>query len=158
MPLPGSNVRTSAGTSVSISATLPTAYTEAAYLAVTDAVKIGLVSEVGEFGRTYQDVTFNPLETRGTVHRKGSYDEGQLPLQIARDVSDEGQQLLVEASQSDDLYTIILTLQDGTRQFYTGQVYTSVTNVGNVNSITMRNATIQLESGSGIEVQPVATP
>lgn len=155
MALPGVNIRTSAGSSVSISATLPTAYTAVAYAtAATGAVKIGLISEVGEFGRTYQDVTFNPLETRGTAHRKGSYDEGQLALQIARDPTDPGQEILVEASQSDDLYTIIVTLQDGTKQYYTGQVYTSVTNVGNVNAITMRNATIQLESGSGVEVLP----
>lgn len=154
MALPGSNAKTSAGTKISISATLPTAYTKIAYEAVIDWQKVGLVSEVGEFGKTYQDVTFNPLETRGTIHRKGSYDEGQLPLQIARDASDGGQLILVEASDSDDLYSVKLELQDGTIQYFTGLVYTSVTNVGNVNSITMRNSTIQLESGSGIEVLP----
>lgn len=156
MPLTPSDVRTSAGSFISLSPTLPTAYTEAAYLAITDFVRVREVTDLGEYGRTYTDVTHEPLDERGVIHRKGSFDDGSIDVQMGRSASDAGQQLLQEAVLSDNSYTIMITLQDGTRQFYTGQVHSNRTGVGSLNSITTRTATIMFDSGSGIEVLPAA--
>lgn len=144
------NVRTSAGSTVDVSADLPASYIEADYELVTPWGYVGLISNVGEYGRTYQDVTFNPLDTRGTIHRKGTFDEGQLPLQCAYDPSDAGQTVLKAAALTDDLISIRITLQSGEIQYYTGQVFSATVAVNDANSITMGNYTIQLESGSGV--------
>lgn len=146
------NVRTSAGTTIHVSTDLPASYTSTDYGTVTPWSYVGLISNVGEFGRTYQDVTYNPIDTRGTVHRKGTFDEGSLPLQAAYDPTDAGQGVLADAALTDDLISIKITLQSGEIQYYTGQVFSSTIAVNDANSITMGNYTIQLESGSNVVV------
>lgn len=138
---------TSAGTTLSISSALPATY-DAAGFALLTYVEIGDVSDLGEFGRQYNLVTFNPLGDRRTVKRKGSYNDGTIAAQMARVPSDAGQLILTTAVDDDASYAIKIVLQDGTIFYTTAQIMSYTTNVGNVNQITA--ATVNLEIDNDI--------
>ena len=143
---------TSAGTKLLISASAPATYNTAGFTALT-WTEIGEVSEMGEFGRQYNLVTFNTLGDRRTVKRKGSYNDGTIACQMARVPDDAGQTILTTAVNSDNSYAIKIELQDGTVFYTTAQVMSYTTNIGNVDQIT--SATVNLEIDNDIIEVPV---
>ena len=68
-------VRTSAGTTLKVSASAPATFDKAGYSALTFTA-VGEITDLGEFGREYALVTHNPVGTRGTQKFKGSFNEG----------------------------------------------------------------------------------
>lgn len=148
----GSKAFTSAGTTLSISAAAPATYTAAGFSALT-WTEIGEVSDLGEFGRQYNLVTFNTLGNRRTVKRKGSFNDGTIAAQMARAPDDAGQTILTTAVDSDLSYSIKVVLQDGTIFYTTAQIMSYTTNVGNVDQIT--SATVNLEIDNDIIEVPV---
>lgn len=149
-----SNVRTSAGTTLYVSASAPATYDAAGFTTLFSGMKeVGEVTDLGEFGRQYELVTHKALGRRNTVKRKGSYDDGSITLPMARDVKDEGQRLLGAAALSDDSYSYCIELQDGSRFFFSAQCMSWRTNVGSVDSITGCNAELQIDAEI-IEVLP----
>ena len=143
-----SNVFTSAGTLYSVSAGEPATYDSAGFgaLVYTDVAE---VTDLGEYGPTYEVVTHNPLDTRRTVKRKGTVNDGALTMQLGRDPSDAGQAILidgVDGSAKDTVHSHKVTLQDGTIQYVTGQIYSYTTNVGSINQITGASVTIELDN------------
>jgi len=79
---------TSAGTVVAIAVNAePATYNEVGFDALSFQ-DIGEITEAGEFGRTYNLVTHMPIGDRRTVKRKGSFNDGQMTLQLARVTSD----------------------------------------------------------------------
>ena len=152
----GSKAMTSAGTTIEISAALPASYDKAAFAAL-NYTEIGEVSDLGEFGREYNIVKFNPLKDRRTVKRKGSFDDGTVQVQLAKAAKDAGQILLKSAVNSDASHSVKIVLQDGTTFYFTAQVSSSTVNVGNVDQIT--SSTFKLEIDNDIiEVAPAAGP
>lgn len=148
----GSKAMTSAGTTIEISAALPATYDKAGF-ATLSYTEIGEVSDLGEFGREYNIVKFNPLKDRRTVKRKGSYDDGTVQVQLAKAAKDAGQILLKSAVNSDASHSVKIVLQDGTIFYFTAQVSSSTVNVGNVDQIT--SSTFKLEIDNDIvEVAP----
>jgi hypothetical protein len=151
-------IRTSAGSTIAISAAAPATFDAAGYAALTFTT-IGEVSDLGEFGRNYNVVKYNPVATRATIKRKGSYDEGTMTLKVGLDNDDAGQILAHSAAAADADYSIELTIQDGTKYYFQAQVTSFKINVGNVDSIT--EATIGLELTStpaGDGIVEVAAP
>ena len=147
-----SKAMTSAGTTIGISAALPATYTQAEFTALT-YTEIGEVSDLGEFGREYNVVKFNPLKDRRTVKRKGSFDDGTVQVQLAKAATDAGQILLKSAVNSDASHSVKIVLQDGTTFYFTAQVSSSTVNVGNVDQIT--SSTFKLEIDNDIiEILP----
>ena len=147
-----SKAMTSAGTTIGISAALPATYVQAAFAALT-YTEIGEVSDLGEFGREYNIVKFNPLKDRRTVKRKGSFDDGTVQVQLAKAATDAGQILLKSAVNSDVSHSVKIVLQDGTTFYFTAQVSSSTVNVGNVDQIT--SSTFKLEIDNDIiEILP----
>ena len=147
---------TSAGTTIGISAVLPATYNQAAFAALT-YTEIGEVSDLGEFGREYNIVKFNPLKDRRTVKRKGSFDDGTVQVQLAKAATDAGQILLKSAVNSDASHSVKIVLQDGTTFYFTAQVSSSTVNVGNVDQIT--SSTFKLEIDNDIiEIAPPVIP
>lgn len=142
---------TSAGTTLSICASAPATYNAVGFAALT-WTEIGEVSDLGEFGRQYNLVTFNTLGNRRTVKRKGSYNDGTIAAQMARAPSDAGQTILTAAVDSDASYSLKIVLQDGTIFYTTAQVMSYTTNVGNVDQIT--SATVNLEIDNDIVEVP----
>lgn len=152
----GSKAMTSAGTTIEISAALPASYDKAAFAALA-YTEIGEVSDLGEFGREYNIVKFNPLKNRRTVKRKGSFDDGTVQVQLAKAAKDAGQILLKSAVNSDASHSVKIVLQDGTTFYFTAQVSSSTVNVGNVDQIT--SSTFKLEIDNDIlEVAPATGP
>jgi hypothetical protein len=138
---------TSAGTKFYMSAALPATYDIITFAALT-WVEIGEISDLGEFGRQYNLVTFNPLGDRRTVKRKGAYNDGTIAAQMARVPTDAGQTMLVGAVNSDASKAIKIVLQDGTIFYTTVQVMSYTTNVGSVDQIT--SATVNMEIDNDI--------
>jgi hypothetical protein len=74
-------VRTSAGTTLKVSASTPATFDATGYNALTMTV-VGEVSDLGEFGREFNLVTFNPVGSRGVVKKKGSFNQGTMQIQL----------------------------------------------------------------------------
>ena len=142
-----SKAMTSAGTTIGISAALPATYNDTGFAALT-FTEVGEVSDLGEFGREYNVVKFNPLKDRRTVKRKGSFDDGTVQVQLAKAATDAGQVILKTATNSDASHSIKIVLQDGTIFYFTAQVSSSTVNVGNVDQIT--SSTFKLEIDNDI--------
>ena len=135
-------VFTSAGSTIGIVAAPPATFDATGYSALT-FVPIGEVTDFGEFGREYSLVTHNPVASRGTVKKKGSFNEGSITLQLGLDTDDAGQILAKTASNSDADFSFAVTLQNGDKFFFRAQVMSFKVSVGGVDTIT--NATIMLE-------------
>ena len=147
-----SNVRTSAGSTLAITAAPPATYTEAGFAALTFK-SVSEITDLGEFGREYAKVEHKPLANRRVVKRKGSFDEGAMSLSLGRDMEDEGQLALRAASNSDASYSYRITLQDGTKFYFSAQCMSFKTRIGGVDDIT--GATTSLEIDNDIlEVEP----
>ena len=142
----GSDAKTSAGTGVFIGPA-PATYDLAGFGAV-DFKEVGEVADAGSFGRQYNLVTFNPLKSRRTVKRKGSFNDGSITLQLAIADNDDGQILAKEALASDDSYAIKIEKQDGSVSYFTAQVLSFVDNIGSVDNI--NTGSVQLEIDNDI--------
>lgn len=138
---------TSAGTTLAISATLPATYNETGFEAVS-YTDIGEVVNLPEYGKASNLVTHNPLGDRKTYKFKGSYNNGSVTVQLAKDSDDAGQVIVLAANDSDNSYSFEVTLNDGTVQYFTAKVMSYTTNVGTVDQIT--GSTMQLEIDSDI--------
>lgn len=136
---------TSAGTKIFIGAALPLTYDKAGFEAVVWE-EIGEVTDLGEFGREYALVTHNPLGDRRTVKRKGSYNDGQVAMQMARVPSDDGQDDLIAARDSDDSFAFKVVLQDDTHLYFSAQVMSYTTNVGSVDQITSAAVALEIDN------------
>jgi hypothetical protein len=142
---------TSAGTLIAIAVDSEPSPYNATQFALETWVLVGEISDAGDFGREYALVTFNPLADRRTVKRKGSYNDGQMTLQLARVPSDAGQADLIQALASDQNSGFRVTLQDGTKLYFTAQVLSYTTNVGTTDQITGATAMVEI-TGDIIEV------
>ena len=146
-------VQTSAGTTISISAVLPTTDDAAGYAALTWAA-IGEVTDLGEFGREYATVTHNPVASRRTIKRKGSYNDGTMALQLALDRDDAGQILVKTALGSDANQAIRITYQDGSKDYFSAMVMSFKTNVGSVDQVLSGSINLEINT----DIIPVALP
>ena len=140
-----SNVRTTAGSTIAISANQPASYDASGFGDLTFTT-ISDVTDLGEFGRTYNLVTHNPIADRRTVKRKGSFNDGAVSMQLGRDGTDAGQQAGYDALDTDDSVSIEITLQSGTKLYFTVQVMSFTYNLGNVDSITGGSISMEIDN------------
>lgn len=131
---------TSAGTTLSVGVA-PATYDAAGFGAVS-YTQVAEITNIGSFGRKYNLVKHNPVDSRATVKRKGSFDNGQLQLKLAK-TSDAGQGVLSTASTSDNSYSFKIVLPSGKIEYFTGQVMSFVIDVGSVDQIL--GATVDVE-------------
>lgn len=141
-------VRTSAGSTIGISAAPPATFDAAGYGAATFTL-IGEVTDLGEFGREYALVTHNPIANRGTVKRKGSFNEGTMTMSLALDTDNAGQILAKTASTDDDDYYFKVTLQNGDVYYFAAQVMSFKIGVGSVDQMTGATITLELTTTTG---------
>ncbi len=133
---------TSAGSTVSVASAGPATY-DAAGFAALSWVEVAEITDIGEFGKKSNLVTHNPIGTRQTIKRKGSYNNGTLQLKMAYAPADAGQTLLIAAADSDSSYSYKVTLQDAMG---------FSTMVGSVDTIT--GASVDLEIDDDIVLVP----
>ena len=135
---------TSAGTVIGIDqGNEPASYDNTGFVALTYE-PIGEITEAGEFGRQYNLVTHLRLDERRTVKRKGSFNDGQMTLQIARVSADTGQADLITDLTLDANSAFRVTLQDGTFLYFTAQVLSYTTNIGGTDQITGSTVVIEI--------------
>lgn len=143
------NILTVAGTTVSVSASTPTtldANGTTGYPSLAYSL-IGEVSDVGSYGKEYTLVTFNSVNDRKTRKQRGSYNNGQLTLKLAKCTlagTDAGQAVLNAAGDTN--VTFKVTNQDGTDDYFMGKVMSFMTQVGSVNSILSGEIKVELDS------------
>jgi hypothetical protein len=145
-------VRTTAGSTIALSAAQPATYDAAGYAALT-YTDIGEVSDLGDFSRVYNVVKYNTIANRATTKRKGSFDEGTMQLKVGLDNDDAGQILAKTALDDDADYSFKVTIQDGTVYYFPAQVTSFPIHLGGVDSITEATITLELTTdpnGGGI--------
>jgi hypothetical protein len=111
------------------------------------------VTDVGEFGREYTLVTHNPIANRGTVKRKGSFNEGAMDMKVGLDTDDSGQIVAKIASISDNDFSFKVRLQSGDIYYFQAQVMSFKINIGSVDNITTASIKLELTTaanGTGI--------
>lgn len=138
---------TVAGTTVGISAVLPSTYNVAGYGALT-FTNIGNIEDGGEHGREYAEVTFNPIDTRGTQKFKGSFNEGNKTLSIGYNSDDAGMILLKTALNSDNDYAFEVQYPDGDIDYFIAKVMTLTKATAGVDSIRMASVTLSITTSS----------
>lgn len=137
--------RTSAGTKLYVSASAPATYNSAGFAALS-WTEVTEVTDLGEFGKEYNLVTHNPLGSRQTIKRKGSYNNGNLTLAMARVPTDAGQALLIAGRDSDNSYSFKVLNQDLTIAYFSGQIMKYTANVGSVDQIFGASVTVELDN------------
>lgn len=138
---------TSAGTTLAIGPA-PTTYDAGGFAAVS-FVEVAEITDIGEFGKKFKLIEHNPIGSRGTVKRKGSYNNGTLSLKLARATSDPGQADLILASESDLSYSFRIVLNDEptfTEVYFTGQVMGYTTMISGVDTITAVSVDIEIDN------------
>lgn len=144
---------TTAGSTLAISAALPASVTATAYGALT-FTPIGEITDLGSIGRTYAEVTHNPVGSRGTIKKKGSYNDGTMTVQAAYVPGDAGHVIVATALGDDAYYSFKLLYQDGTIKFFQAQVMSAPVNAGTVDTITGTTFNLSIKSGSIITKLP----
>jgi len=149
-------VRTTAGSTLRITATAPSTFDESGYNTLFTAsplpALIGEITDFGEFGREYNLVTHNPVADRGTVKLKGSFNEGTMSMTLGLDTDDAGQILAKTARDSDDDYYFMVTTQNGDRYFFAAKVMMFKNALGGVDSVTQANMTLELTTTNGVGI------
>jgi len=142
-------VKTSAGTTLAVSASIPATFDQAGYQASAMVfTSVGEITDLGEFGRVYALVKHNPVASRGTVKKKGSFDEGSMALKLGLDTDDAGQIIVKAASKSDNDYSFKVTTQNGDVYYFQAQVMDFKVGVGSVDSITSASVNLELTTSS----------
>lgn len=141
-------VRTSAGTTLKVSANAPATFNTAGYSALTFTA-VGEITDLGEFGREFALVTHNPVGTRGTQKFKGSFNEGTMNLTLGLDTDDAGQVLMKAASLADSAYSFEVTTQNGDTYYFQAMVMSFKVGIGSVDSITTATCTLELTTSAG---------
>jgi hypothetical protein len=143
-----SKIRTSAGTKFYVSdpiAALGTTY-DASTFATGTYVEVGEISDLGSFGKKYNLVSFNPLGTRQTIKRKGSYNNGTLSLKLGNSVTDAGQLKLKTAQDVDSSYAFKVVTQSGSTYYFTGQVMGFQQEIGSVDQVEGASVDIEIDN------------
>ncbi|WP_138519021.1 hypothetical protein [Limnobacter alexandrii] len=145
--------QTTAGATLQISLVAPATFDAAGYGTLFDGPPakpvVGEITDFGEFGREYNEVTHNPVATRGTQKFKGSFNEGQMSLQMALDNEDLGQIDMKTALNLDDDAYFQVTLQNGDAYCFAAKVMSFKTVLSNVDSMTNASCMLSLTTTAG---------
>ena len=151
-------VYTTAGTTLHMTAAAPATYDGTGYAALT-WTELGEVVSVGTYGREYDKVTHKPLKSRGTVKRKGSFDEGAMTVSMGKDTDDAGQILLKTASMSDNDHSFKLVYQNGDVEYFRAQVMNFKNDPGEASKIVGVSVDLDITTNSaGVGVVSVLAP
>ncbi len=142
--------QTAASATLGISASLPATYDATGYAALT-FTNIGEVENAGEFGKTFNLVSFLPLAQRGASKVKGSYNNGRFEPQMALDVADAGQILMLAALDLDANQAFELALNGGEIFYFSGLVMKFAPVVNTVDDIVRRSSIIEISRDPVIE-------
>ena len=147
-----SNAKTAAGVAFFVGAAAPATYDKAGYEGVT-WVKVGEISNIGgDIGKMFSLATFALLESRGIVKRKGGYNNGSVTVEYAYYRTDEGQEDLIAAGESDALlpFKVVLTDSDTTHLYYMGLTMGTPISIGGGEDFLTSSVNIEIDSVSDV--------
>lgn len=144
-----SDVVSSVGTIVSVSASAPATYDATGFAALTWSA-CGELADLPAFGAEAALATHTPLKTGIVAKRRGSLNYGSVTLTMALSEVDAGQGILqtkgsAAAGQSASV-SVKVALVNGDIQYFTAQVMSFKTNVGNADAITMAEVTLEIDN------------
>lgn len=144
----GSAVRTSAGTTISISnaAVASNFANDAAAFGGLAWTAIGEVSDIGSFGKKYNLATFTGLGDRKVVKRKASYNNGTMSVKMGSAPLEPGQVKLTSAAGSDSSFGFKVVTQSGSIYYFTAQVMSFVLEIGSVDQIMGATAELEIDN------------
>lgn len=141
---------TSAGTLLGVSATAPANFNAAGYADLTFA-NVGEITDFGEIGKVFSEITHRPLDQRGEYVFKGNYTRGTMNLNMATAfANDAGQVILDTALDDDEDYYFKIEFNDnpgGTTNtifYFPAKVMSSPISIGNADSITTQSSTLRV--------------
>lgn len=144
-----SDVVSSVGTVVSVAANAPATYNAAGFAALTWS-PCGELAELPAFGAEAALATHTPLATGIVAKRRGSLNYGSVALTMAMSDTDSGQTVLQDAAEAgagqDAQVSVKVVLVNGEIQYFTAQVMSYRTNVGNADAITMAEVTLEIDN------------
>lgn len=136
--------------------------TVAANPLVDSYVEVAEVTNIGQFGRVYNEILYSNLSNRNERKFKGQRNDGSLPLDLghAGPVVDPGAAAMDVALDVDDDYNFKITLNDDskvsgaspTTYFFKAKVMGMPTTPGNNTGVPMRHPTLGIKSGSIVKV------
>lgn len=141
------STQSSAGAVLKVSASTPATFDGTGYAALSFTT-VGEITNFGEFGRVYQLIKHNPVATRGTQKKKGSYDEGSMALQMALDTDDAGQILMKAAVNSDSAYSFLVQMQNGDKYYMQGLVMDFKVGVNGADNMTSASSNLEVTTSS----------
>jgi len=141
------SVSTSAGTIISIVKTAPATFDAAGYAALT-FVEIGEVTDIPDFGREFELITHKPLASRGTVKKKGNFNEGSIDLKLGLNTDDAGTVLLKAAAESDDDYSFKVDHPTGDVYYFRACAMSFKVSTGSSSSIITATCKLELQTSS----------
>lgn len=126
-------------------------------------VAVGEVTNYSDFGRVYEVVQHNSHSQRGTKKYKGTFNDGTLTLQLARDAEDLGQLKMREARDSDLNYNFKIELRDEPAggepskiMFQALCTQFTAANIGGVNTVVGATAVLEIQPDTTVEIDPEA--
>lgn len=144
-----SDVVSSVGTAVSVSANAPATYNSTGFAALTWSL-VGELAELPAFGAEAALATHTPLKTGIVAKRRGSLNYGSVALTMAVSDDDTGQTVLQDAAEAaagtDAQVSVKVVLVNGEVQYFTAQVMSYKVNVGNADAITMAEVTLEIDN------------
>ncbi len=146
------NIKTAAGATISISATLPATKDKAGFEAVTGLVALGEVTDLGEVGGSFGEATHVPLDSRLVQRLKTSFDAGTVAAAIAIDKADAGQILARTKLMTDDNVTVKITLPTGHVIWFIGLVMSFPINIGSVDNIISSTLNLAINSEPLVDI------
>jgi len=112
---------TSAGTCLSVCASLPATYNAAGFDALT-FTQVGELESVGEMVMRRNTGEFANLCTGNTSIIKGNRQAITVSVVCALDEDDAGQVLMMASEASNDLYSFCVTRSNGAKDYFVGTV------------------------------------
>lgn len=141
------SVSTSSGTTIGIVLTAPSTYDSTGYAALT-FVNIGEVTDIPDFGREFELITHKPISSRGTIKKKGGFNEGSIDLKLGLNTDDAGTILLKAAALSDADYSFKVTHPTGDVYYFRALTLSFKTATGNNSAIISATAKLELQTSS----------
>jgi hypothetical protein len=132
------------GTTLQLSATLPTTQTDAAYAALT-WITVGEVTDIPSFGPAHEVVTHVPLATGVTAKYHGALNNGSITVPMALNPADTGQVALKTALASKTRIAFKVDYADGTNDYFQGKVM-SFTRGASIGSVVSAEVMIEIET------------
>ncbi len=134
-----------AGTTIGISATLPSTFDDdgsTGYPAQTYST-LGEIVDWTPGGKVWNSETSNPINQRSTEYYKSTNQFNADSFTLNRDDDDAGQVIALAALDSDSDYAFEVSYPDGSEDYFTGKVMEFLVAAGAASNLVRRNMSVQ---------------